>query len=261
MSGKKFCRKDFGKRSFHKYALKFTFETKISCRIRLNLFSFVSSWTMFLIYFLSVFNSAMKVAVLGLDKTTEGEWVRVTVNVMTRFKRSLVRVRLGNEFLWIPRRDYKCKCPKLRPGRHYLIAGSVRSTRRKKSLVVDHRSMVVSWNASINRKLERIKKKCRKKTQWTVILNPSNNCSLILHENKVKQATLPFGAKGAGNTLRACKRCINRTLACDLCYAHVWCSTNSTNTRTSETYKLALRENACNIKQEKTWNILGNHIK
>lgn len=119
----------------------------------------------FLIYFLSVFNSAMKVAVLGLDKTTEGEWVRVTVNVMTRFKRSLVRVRLGNEFLWIPRRDYKCKCPKLRPGRHYLIAGSVRSTRRKKSLVVDHRSMVVSWNASINRKLERIKKKCRKKSQ------------------------------------------------------------------------------------------------
>lgn len=176
---------------------------------------FVSSWTIFLIYFLSVFTSAMKVAVLGLDKTTEGEWVRVTVNVMTRFKRSLVRVRLGNEFLWIPRRDYKCKCPKLRPGRHYLIAGSVRSTRRKKSLVVDHRSMVVSWNASINRKLERIKKKCRKKSQWTVIVNESNNCSLILHDNKVKQATLPFGAKGAGNTLRACKRCKNRTLAYD----------------------------------------------
>lgn len=102
----------------------------------------------------------MKIAVLGLDKKVQGEWVRVTVNVMTRYKRSLVRLRLGNEFLWIPRRDYKCKCPKLRPGRQYLIAGSIRSTRRKKSIVVDHRSMVVSWNKNMDRKVERIKKNC-----------------------------------------------------------------------------------------------------
>jgi len=105
--------------------------------------------------------SAMKVAVLGLDRTSQGDWIRVTVNVMTRYKRSLVRLRLGNEFLWIPRRDYKCKCPRLRPGRDYLIAGSIRSTRRKKSIVVDHRSMVVSWNKNMDRKVEMIKKKCQ----------------------------------------------------------------------------------------------------
>lgn len=105
--------------------------------------------------------SAMKVAVLGLDRTSEGDWIRVTVNVMTRYKRSLVRLRLGNEFLWIPRRDYKCKCPRLRPGRDYLIAGSIRSTSRKKSIVVDHRSMVVSWNKNMDRKVEMIKKKCQ----------------------------------------------------------------------------------------------------
>lgn len=104
---------------------------------------------------------AMKVAVLGLDRTSQGDWIRVTVNVMTRYKRSLVRLRLGNEFLWIPRRDYKCKCPRLRPGRDYLIAGSIRSTRRKKSIVVDHRSMVVSWNKNMDRKVEMIKKKCQ----------------------------------------------------------------------------------------------------
>ena len=103
----------------------------------------------------------MKVAVLGLDKKVPGEWVRVTVNVMTRYKRSLVRLRLGNEFLWIPRRDYKCKCPKLRPGRQYLIAGSIRSTRRKKSIVVDHRSMVAAWTKNMDRKVDRIKKNCQ----------------------------------------------------------------------------------------------------
>lgn len=104
---------------------------------------------------------AMKVAILGLDKKEQGEWVRVTVNVMTRYKRSLVRLRLGNEFLWIPRRDYKCKCPKLRPGRQYLIAGSISSTRRKKSIVVDNRSMVIPWTKNLDRKVDRIKKGCQ----------------------------------------------------------------------------------------------------
>ena len=105
--------------------------------------------------------TAMKVAILGLDKKEQGEWVRVTVNVMTRYKRSLVRLRLGNEFLWIPRRDYKCKCPKLRPGRQYLIAGSISSTRRKKSIVVDNRSMVIPWTKNLDRKVDRIKKGCQ----------------------------------------------------------------------------------------------------
>lgn len=104
---------------------------------------------------------AVKVAVLGLDKKEQGQWVRVTVNVMTRYKRSLVRLRLGNEFLWIPRRDYKCKCPKLRPGRQYLIAGSIKSNRRKKSIVVDSRSMVIPWTKNLDKKVDRIKKNCQ----------------------------------------------------------------------------------------------------
>lgn len=109
--------------------------------------------------------SAMKVAVLGLDRTLQGEWVRVTVNVMTRYKRSLVRLKLGNEFLWIPKRDHKCKCPKLRPGRHYLIAGSIKSSRQRRKIVVNNRSMVVTWNKSMERRVERMKKRCQKQTQ------------------------------------------------------------------------------------------------
>lgn len=108
---------------------------------------------------------AMKVAVLGLDRTLQGEWVRVTVNVMTRYKRSLVRLKLGNEFLWIPKRDHKCKCPKLRPGRHYLIAGSIKSSRQRRKIVVNNRSMVVTWNKSMERRVERMKKRCQKQTR------------------------------------------------------------------------------------------------
>lgn len=108
---------------------------------------------------------AMKVAVLGMDRTLQGEWVRVTVNVMTRYKRSLVRLKLGNEFLWIPRRDHKCKCPKLRPGRHYLIAGSIKSSRQRRKIIVDNRSMVVTWNKNMERRVEKIRKRCQKQTR------------------------------------------------------------------------------------------------
>lgn len=135
--------------------------------------------------------SAMKVAILGLDKTVQGEWIRVTVNVMTRYKRALVRLRLGNEFLWIPRQDYKCKCPKLRPGRQYLIAGSIRSTRRKKSIVVDHRSMVVAWNQNLVRKVDRIKRNCQNEKDTVERHNWSKPTKLQLVELQLTSLDCP----------------------------------------------------------------------
>lgn len=106
-----------------------------------------------------VFSSpAMKVTVVRVDKNSPKEWVRVTVNINTSFKRSVLRFRRGDGYLWVRLRDFKCKCPKLKPGRSYFIAGNIRRNRLKKSIIVDGKSIVVPWNDKLLKRIYKFKK-------------------------------------------------------------------------------------------------------
>uniref|UniRef100_A0A914VST8 NTR domain-containing protein n=1 Tax=Plectus sambesii TaxID=2011161 RepID=A0A914VST8_9BILA len=43
---------------------------------------------------------------------------------MTIFKREAgVRIRRGEQSLWVPSRNFICKCPRVRLGKSYLILG------------------------------------------------------------------------------------------------------------------------------------------
>ncbi|XP_028517047.1 netrin-1 [Exaiptasia diaphana] len=105
---------------------------------------------------------AMKVTVVRVDKHSPKEWVRVTVNINTSFKRSALRFRRGDGYLWVRLRDHKCKCPRLKRGRSYFIAGKVRRNRLRRSIIVDGRSIVVPWKNKLLKRIYRFKKLQRK---------------------------------------------------------------------------------------------------
>ncbi|KAK3718989.1 hypothetical protein QZH41_013141 [Actinostola sp. cb2023] len=105
---------------------------------------------------------AMKVTVVRVDKNSPKEWVRVTVNINTSFKRSALRFRRGDGYLWIRLRDHKCKCPRLKRGHSYFIAGKIRRNRLRRSIIVDGRSIVVPWTDKLLKRIYKFKKLQRK---------------------------------------------------------------------------------------------------
>ncbi|EDO36836.1 predicted protein, partial [Nematostella vectensis] len=109
---------------------------------------------------------ALKVTVVRVEKKLPNSWVRATVNINTLFKRSRTRrVRRGDGYVWIKKRDFRCRCPKLKPGRSYFIAGNLRGQSRKRSIVLNGRSVVLPWNEKLLKRIYRFIK-----------LQRNNNC-------------------------------------------------------------------------------------
>ncbi|XP_061181994.1 netrin-1-like isoform X1 [Saccostrea echinata] len=77
-----------------------------------------------------------------LSRKTEGEWVKYTINVISIYKRNSQQKR-GETFLWVPKRDVKCKCPKLRQGRRYFLIGRMRNPYGKPGGYIADKSTVV----------------------------------------------------------------------------------------------------------------------
>ncbi|XP_062592280.1 netrin-1-like isoform X2 [Saccostrea cucullata] len=77
-----------------------------------------------------------------LSRKTEGEWVKYTINVISIYKRNSQQKR-GETFLWVPKRDVKCKCPKLRLGRRYFLIGRMRNPYGKPGGYIADKSTVV----------------------------------------------------------------------------------------------------------------------
>lgn len=77
-----------------------------------------------------------------LSRKTVGEWMKYTINVISIYKRSSHQKR-GETFLWVPKRDVKCKCPKLRKGRRYFLVGRLRSTYGKPGYIADNSTVVI----------------------------------------------------------------------------------------------------------------------
>ncbi|XP_046352056.1 netrin-1-like isoform X2 [Haliotis rufescens] len=109
---------------------------------------------------------AIQAQVLSREKVDD--WVKFTINVISFYKRSQgERTRRGETYLWVPRDDLKCKCPKIRLSRRYLIVGKLRRDDNRTGYVVDRKSIVIRWKDKWQKRLRRFAKherrgKCRK---------------------------------------------------------------------------------------------------
>lgn len=91
------------------------------------------------------------------SRDSVGEWVKFTVNVFNIFKKTKDRLRRGEEAIWVSAKDLACRCPKLRPGKTYLILGHDSSTSRG-GLVLDRNSVAIQWEAKLTAKLKQYAK-------------------------------------------------------------------------------------------------------
>ncbi|XP_064608825.1 ADAMTS-like protein 5 [Liolophura sinensis] len=88
---------------------------------------------------------------------------RYDVRIIKSYKNDIPL--LSREYVWVP---YKCRCPKLKIGKEYVIMGRTSIVKeRQLRLTIDYKSYVRNYNQKIDNKLEyfRKKKKCQKR-KW-----------------------------------------------------------------------------------------------
>ncbi|KAK7112553.1 hypothetical protein V1264_011994 [Littorina saxatilis] len=96
-----------------------------------------------------------------ISRETVDEWVKFNVNVVQSYPRPTDRsARRGETHLWVPRDDLKCKCPKIRLGRRYLVVARYRKGDNR--YIVDRKAKVVRWKDKWNRRLRRYVKRERR---------------------------------------------------------------------------------------------------
>ncbi|XP_019717995.1 netrin-1 isoform X2 [Hippocampus comes] len=109
---------------------------------------------------------AVQVHILKADKA--GEWWKFTVNVISVYKQGESRIRRGDQFLWVRAKDVACKCPKIKPGKKYLLLGNDEdSPGQSGGVVADKGSLVIQWRDTWARRLRKFqqrekKGKCKK---------------------------------------------------------------------------------------------------
>lgn len=60
---------------------------------------------------------------MGARGEARGSWTRFPVAVLAVFRSGEERARRGSSALWVPTLDAACGCPRLLPGRRYLLLG------------------------------------------------------------------------------------------------------------------------------------------
>jgi netrin receptor unc-5 len=101
-----------------------------------------------------------------MSRETVAEWIKFTVNVIASYSPRGASDRQargrGESYLWIPREDLQCKCPKIRLNRRYFIMGKFHKGDERQGYVVDRKSKVVRWKDKWNRRLRRYIKRERR---------------------------------------------------------------------------------------------------
>ncbi|KTG25855.1 hypothetical protein cypCar_00010549 [Cyprinus carpio] len=101
---------------------------------------------------------AVQVHVLKGDKA--GEWWKFTINIISVYKQGGHRIRRGDQLLWVRAKDVACKCPKIKPGRKYLLMGSDNDDSRGQSgVVVDKGSLLIPWKDLWARRLRKFQQR------------------------------------------------------------------------------------------------------
>lgn len=114
-----------------------------------------------------VFPAAVQVAV-GARGEARGSWTRFPVAVLAVFRSGEERARRGSSALWVPARDAACGCPRLLPGRRYLLLGGGPGTAvtdpggRGPGLSAARGSLVLPWRDAWTRRLRRLQRRERR---------------------------------------------------------------------------------------------------
>ncbi|XP_077574563.1 netrin-1a isoform X1 [Stigmatopora nigra] len=104
---------------------------------------------------------AVQVHILKADKA--GEWWKFTVNIISVYKQGESRIRRGDQFLWVRAKDVACKCPKIKPGKKYLLLGNNEdSPGQSGGVVADKGSLVIQWRDTWARRLRKFQQREKK---------------------------------------------------------------------------------------------------
>ncbi|XP_051997632.1 netrin-1 isoform X2 [Xyrauchen texanus] len=108
---------------------------------------------------------AVQVHILRADKADE--WWKFTVNIISVYKQGESRIRRGDQILWVRAKDVACKCPKIKPGKKYLLLGNDEDSPGQSGVVADKGSLVIQWRDTWARRLRKFqqrekKGKCKK---------------------------------------------------------------------------------------------------
>ncbi|XP_054991412.1 netrin-3 isoform X3 [Sorex araneus] len=113
----------------------------------------------------SPLRAAVQVAV-GAAGEARGAWTRFPVAVLAVFRSGEERARRGSSALWVPARDAACGCPRLLPGRRYLLLGggpgSGAPGARGPGLSATRGSLVLPWRDAWTRRLRRLQRRERR---------------------------------------------------------------------------------------------------
>lgn len=112
-----------------------------------------------------VLSPAVQIHILKADKA--GEWWKFTVNIISVYKQGDIRIRRGDQLLWVRAKDVACKCPKIKPGKKYLLLGNDEDSPGQSGVVADKGSLVIQWRDTWARRLRKFqqrekKGKCKK---------------------------------------------------------------------------------------------------
>ncbi|VDO94470.1 unnamed protein product [Soboliphyme baturini] len=115
---------------------------------------FIKQAIMALQYF-ALANPTIKAQIIA--KQMVDGWLKYQLAVMIIYKRHpYIRLRRGEEPLWISEKHYFCKCPTVRLGRKYLIMGTGDTSDIERSgIVLNSRTIVVEWRSKFDEQLRR----------------------------------------------------------------------------------------------------------
>jgi len=89
-----------------------------------------------------------------------GDWIKLGVSIIDVFKKGKDKMRRGDELIWVPVTDYRCRCPRMRPRQSYLIIGNEVASVSRAGMVVDRSSAVHKWREQLARRLQRRIQRC-----------------------------------------------------------------------------------------------------
>ncbi|KAK2188894.1 hypothetical protein NP493_120g01021 [Ridgeia piscesae] len=99
---------------------------------------------------------AIQVQIVSRERVDD--WIKFTVDVLEIYKRSQPKLQPGENVLWVRQKDVRCKCPKVRLHRKYLIISNSRTGAQRSGIYVDRKSTVIRWKDQWKRRI--------KKFQW-----------------------------------------------------------------------------------------------
>ncbi|TRY91302.1 hypothetical protein DNTS_028367 [Danionella cerebrum] len=99
-----------------------------------------------------------------LDMETVGDWARFSISMVSVYKSRGEPIKRGDHSLWVQMKDLACRCPRIHPGKRFLILGTSEGTAHpdRPGLHADKNSLVIQWRDVWMRRLRKFQRKEKK---------------------------------------------------------------------------------------------------